>query len=110
MLSVCGSTFGRLFAKPINIQPLGARVLIELDKNKSEKVGSLYVPQGAQEQVNQGKVVAVGQGAIVDGKRLPMTLQVGQKVLMPTFGGQVVKYENKEYTIIDEENILAIFI
>ena len=86
--------YGRFFTKPIRIQPLGVRVFVELDKSKSEKLeANLF----HKEQVNHGKVVDVVPGSIVDGKRLQMTLQFeDQKVLLPTFGGQVVKNENQE--------------
>ena len=106
MLS-CVSSFARS-AKAFPIKPLGSRVVVELDK-ASEKVGSLYVPEAAQQQTNQGTVLAVGPGAVVDGKRIPMTLKVGQRVLMPTFGGQKIKLDKNEYTIVDEESILAVF-
>lgn len=101
------SSFSRCLTK-LPIRPLGSRVVVELDK-ASDKVGSLYVPEGAQQQTNQGVVLAVGPGAVVDGKTIPMTLKVGQRVLMPAFGGQKVKLDKKEYTIVDEESILGVF-
>ena len=109
MISSITSTVSRFFSKNLKIKPLGARVLVEMDKSQNEMVGRLYIPQTATEQINQGTVVAVGPGAYVDGKLMPMTLQVGQKVLMPKFGGQTVKFGKEEYTIVDEESILAIF-
>lgn len=109
MISTVSSALSRFFSKNLKIKPLGARVLVELDKGRKEKVGSLYVPQTAAEQINEGTIVAVGPGAYIDGKLVPMTLQVGQKVLMPKFGGQTVKFGKEEYTIVDEESILAIF-
>jgi chaperonin GroES len=108
MLACRGSSLSRFFASALNIKPLGGRVLVELDK-ATEKVGSLYLPQSAQQQTNQGKVLAVGPGALIDGKIVPVTVSVGQRVLLPTYGGQIVKLEKAEYTIIDETNILAVF-
>jgi chaperonin GroES len=110
MLKLASSfgSFSRSFAKALNVKPLGARVMVEVDK-AGDKIGSLYVPESAKQQTNQGVVVAVGPGAYVKGKLLPMTVQLGQKVLLPSFGGQVVKIEKDEYTIIEEESILAIF-
>ena len=108
MLSFCTSAFGRLFASKINVRPLGPRILIELDK-KNDKVNGLFVPETAQQQVNQGTVLAVGNGRLVEGKRIPCEIKVGQRVLLPTFGGQVVKLNNQEYTIIDEETLLGVF-
>lgn len=109
MLGFCKNSFSRFFAKGLAIQPLGARVLIELDRMNTEKIGSLIVPQTAQKESNQGFVKAVGPGDYVDGKLVPTTLKVGDKVLLPQYGGQVVKFNKKEYTIIDENAILAVF-
>ncbi|KAK8895596.1 hypothetical protein M9Y10_024066 [Tritrichomonas musculus] len=109
MLSFCKSSFARFFTKELSIQPIGSRILVELDRSNQEKVGGIYVPQTAQQESNQGIVKAVGPGRYEDGKLVPTTLKVGNKVLMPKFGGQVVKLNKKEYTIIDEDAILAVF-
>jgi chaperonin GroES len=103
------SHFSRGFTAKLTIAPLGSRVIVQLDK-AAEKVGSLYVPQTAQQQTNQGEVLAVGPGAVVDGNTLPMTLKVGQRVLLPAFGGQVVKLGKDEYTIVEEDHVLAVFV
>ena len=95
--------------KKIPVKPLGSRVIVELNKENQGKIGSLYVPESAQKTPNQATVVAVGPGAKVNGIFVPTTLKVGQKVLMPQFGGQVIKYEKGEYTVISEEDILAVF-
>ncbi|OHT16473.1 10 kDa chaperonin [Tritrichomonas foetus] len=108
MLSFCAPSFSRFFSKQLQIQPLGPRVLIQVESN-AEKVGKLFVPETAQQQSNQGVVKAVGPGRFENGKLIPSTLKVGDRVLLPQFGGQVVKFEKKEYTIIDEEAILAVF-
>ncbi|OHT00491.1 10 kDa chaperonin [Tritrichomonas foetus] len=107
MISSCVASFGRFFASKLGIRPLGPRVVIELDK-KEEKVGGLYVPQTAQQQIHQGTVLAVGQGRYIEDKLIPCTVKVGQRVMLPQFGGQVVKLNNQEYTIIDEEMVLGI--
>lgn len=101
------SSFSRFVTK-IPIQPLGSRVVVELDKAK-EKVGSLYVPEAAKQQTNEGTILAVGPGNVIDGKKIEVTVKVGQRVLLPTFGGQKVKIEKNEYTIVDEESILGVF-
>jgi chaperonin GroES len=108
MLTRSSLSLSKFFSKTLNIKPLGARVVVELDK-ASDKIGSLWVPESAKQQTNQGVVLAVGPGSVVKGKQLPMTVQVGQRVLLPSFGGQVVKIDKEEYTIIEEDNILAVF-
>jgi chaperonin GroES len=106
MLARQFSSLTRLFAKAPPIRPLGSRVLIELDK-AAEKVGSLYLPQSAQQQTNRGTILAVGPGAIVDGQHVPIGVKVGERVILPSFGGQVVKLEKNEFTIIEEAQLLA---
>ena len=93
----------------LGITPLGSRVVVQLNKKQGDKVGSLYVPESAKKAVNQGEVKAVGPGALVNGKRLPMNLKVGMKVLLPDFGGQEVKIGKEEITIINEEDVLGYF-
>jgi len=93
----------------LNIKPLGTRVVIELEKSIKEKVGNLYVPESAQQKTNQGTIRAIGTGRVYKGKNIPMVVSVGQKVLLPQFGGQVVKIGKEEYTVISEEDILAVF-
>jgi chaperonin GroES len=106
MLARRSSSLTRSFANVPPIRPLGGRVLIELDK-AAEKVGSLYLPQSAQQQTNRGTILAVGPGAIVDGKSVPIGVKVGERVILPSFGGQVVKIEKNEFTVIEEAQILA---
>jgi chaperonin GroES len=108
MLARTSSSLWRSFAKSIGIKPLGARVALELEK-AADKIGSLYVPESAKQQTNRGTVVAVGPGALVDGNFVPVTLKVGQKVLLPAYGGQVVRLNKEEFTIVNEESVLAVF-
>jgi chaperonin GroES len=107
MLSSGSSSFRSLFSTAFPVRPLGGRVVIELDK-ANEKVGRLIVPETAQQQTNKGVVRAVGPGARVDGRVIPPAINVGDRVLLPQFGGQVIKVDKKEYTLIDGETVLAI--
>lgn len=102
------SKVGCFFKSKLGIKPLGPRVVVELDKKK-EKVSGIYIPDSARQEINQGTVLSVGQGRRVNDKLIPITVKVGQKVLLPQYGGQVVKLNNQEYTIIDEEMILGTF-
>ena len=102
------SKVGCFFKSKLGIKPLGGRVVVELDKKK-DKVNGIFVPEAAQQQINQGKVLAIGQGRRINDKVIPITVKVGQRVMLPQYGGQVVKLNNQEYTIIDEEMILGTF-
>lgn len=106
MLSSVSSFATRSFAR--HMRPLGSRVLVILNKAATGKVGSLYVPETAKEEPNQGTVSAIGSGHVVDGKTIPMQVKVGDKVLLPKFGGQVVKMGTDDCMIIQEDDILAI--
>ena len=90
------------------IKPIGDRILVEpLDKDM-EKVGSLYVPDTAKEKPQHGKVVAVGEGRRDGDKLIPLTVKVGDKVLYGRYTGNEIKYDDKEYLIVSESDVLAI--
>jgi chaperonin GroES len=92
----------------VAIKPIGDRVLVELIDEEVSKVGSLYVPDTAKEKPSKGKIVAVGEGRI-DGKDLiPMRVKVGDKVLFGKYAGMELKYEDKEYLILNEHDILVV--
>lgn len=90
------------------IKPIGDRVLVELIDEEIAKVGSLYVPDTAKEKPSRGKVVATGEGRL-DGKDLvPMRVKVGDKVLFGKYAGVELKYEDKDYLILNEHDILVV--
>lgn len=90
------------------IRPLGDRVLIEVIEEEVQKQGSLYIPDTAKEKPQQGKVIAVGTGRYEDGKLIPLDVKVGDVVLYGKYAGTEVKYDNKEYLIVRESDILAV--
>ena len=90
------------------IKPIGDRVLVEPLEEEVSKVGSLYVPDTAKERPQRGKIVAVGEGRL-DGKDLiPMRVKVGDKVLFGKYAGVELKYEDKDYLILNEHDILVV--
>ena len=92
----------------MNIKPLGDRVVIKrLEAEETTKSG-IIVTGTAKERPQEAEVVAVGPGAIVDGKRTEMEVKVGDKVLCSNYAGTEVKFEGKEYTILRQDDILAI--
>ena len=95
----------------LNIKPLGDRVIVEpLEKDQETFAGGqLVLPDTAKEKPQQGKVIAVGTGKIDDnGKKIPFNVKKGDTVLMPQYGGQTVKLDDKEYQIMREDDILAV--
>ena len=95
----------------MNIKPLGDRVVIEpLEDKESKTKGGIYLPDTAsKERPEQGKIVAMGPGRLDDdGKRIPMSVKIGDKVLFTKYGPNEIKVDEKEYLIAREEDILAI--
>lgn len=92
----------------MNIKPLGDRVVIKkLEAEETTKSG-IIVTGTAKERPQEAEVIAVGPGSIVDGKRTEMEVKVGDKVLYSKYAGTEVKFEGEEYTILRQDDILAI--
>lgn len=92
----------------MSIKPLGDRVVIKrLEAEETTKSG-IIVTGTVKERPQEAEVVAVGPGAIVDGKRTEMEVKIGDKVLYSKYAGTEVKFEGEEYTILRQDDILAI--
>ena len=92
----------------MNIKTLGERVVIKkLEAEETTKSG-IVLTGTAKERPQEAEVVAVGPGALVEGKRVPMEVKVGDKVLYSKYAGTDVKVSGEEYTILKQEDILAI--
>ena len=93
-------------------QPIGDRVLLkELEQNNDRTAGGIIIPETARaEDTKIGVVVSVGEGIYTnDGVKIPMSVKVGDKVMMPQIGtAQIVKLENKEYYLFREQELLMI--
>ena len=92
----------------MNIKPLGDRVVIKkLDAESTTKSG-IVLTGTAKEQPQEAEVMAVGPGAVVDGKRIEMEVKVGDKILYSKYAGTDVKVAGEEYIILRQDDILAI--
>lgn len=92
----------------MNIQPLYEKVLVKRHA-QSERIGSLYVPAGAQQKQDVGTVLAVGTGAInSDGSVRPLTVKPGDEVLFTQYAGVEFKDGDQSYLILKEEEIWGI--
>jgi chaperonin GroES len=97
----------------INLIPLGDKVLVkpltEEDLHKKTSSGIIIPESVSKEKPEQGKVVAVGDGKFDDaGRRVPMTVKVGDRVLFSKYGYEEFKVDEEEYFILSESSILAI--
>lgn len=93
----------------MKIQPLGDRIVVKVVEVVEEKTKSgLYVPDTAKEKPQEADVLAVGPGALSDeGKRLPMDVAVGDKVIFSKYAGTEVKVDGEEYLVLSSRDILA---
>jgi len=89
--------------------PLLDRVIVERSKAAERSVGGIILPETSKSKLNIGKVLAVGPGhRDKDGKLVPLTIKVGDHVLLSEYGGTDAKIDDKEYSIYREDDILAI--
>ncbi|ANY67549.1 co-chaperone GroES [Paenibacillus algorifonticola] len=91
------------------IRPLGERVLVEAIAKEETTASGIVLPDSAKEKPQEGKVVAVGSGALKDGVRVALEVKEGDRVLFSKYAGTEVKYDGKEYLIMKESDIHAIF-
>ncbi|WP_125152900.1 co-chaperone GroES [Clostridium rectalis] len=92
----------------MKIRPLGDRVVIKRLKVEETTKSGIVLPGSAQEKPQEAEVVAVGPGGISNGKEVKMELKVGDKVLFSKFSGNEVKVDGIEYTILRQDDILAV--
>ncbi|MBZ0313485.1 co-chaperone GroES [Clostridium butyricum] len=92
----------------MNIKPLGERVVIKRLEAEEKTKSGIVLTGSAKERPQEAEVVAVGPGAVVDGNRIEMEVKVGDKVLYSKYAGTEVKVDGQEYTILKQEDILAI--
>ena len=90
------------------VNPLSDRVVVRALEETEQMRGGLYIPDTAKEKPQQGEIIAVGPGKFEDGKRVPMEVKVGDKVLYGKYSGTEVTIDNKQYLILRESDVLAI--
>ncbi|MEN6308707.1 MAG: co-chaperone GroES [Anaerohalosphaeraceae bacterium] len=93
----------------MNIRPLADKVIVQRIEAESKTAGGIVLPDSAKEKPQRGKIIAVGEGKLLDnGKRGDMSVKKGQEVLFTSYAGTEVKIDGKEYLIMDESDIMAI--
>jgi chaperonin GroES len=95
-------------ATAVKLQPLGDRVVVQPAGREETTKSGIVIPDTAKEKPQRGKVIAAGAGRRDDdGDRIPMDVQVGDSVLFAKYAGTEFKYEDEEYLILSEKDILA---
>jgi chaperonin GroES len=93
----------------MQVKPLSDRVLLRRIEAQEEVRGGIIIPDTAKEKPQEAEVVAVGDGKLDEnGKRQPMTVAKGDRVLIGKYTGQDIKINDEEHTIVREDEILAI--
>jgi chaperonin GroES len=96
-------------AMATKIRPLHDRILVKRLEEQETKRGGIIIPDTAKEKPQEAKVVAVGNGKVgEDGKRIPLDVKAGDRILFGKYSGSEVKIEDDEYLILREEDVLAI--
>lgn len=91
------------------IKPLGDRVIIELVESEEKTASGIVLPDSAKEKPQEGKVVAVGTGRVLEnGERVALEVSVGDRIIFSKYAGTEVKYEGAEYLVLRENDILAV--
>ena len=94
----------------MNVRPLQDRVLVQRMEEEETTAGGIIIPDSAKEKPQQGKVVAVGKGKVLDnGTRIEPDLKKGDTVLFGKYAGTEIKVDGEEYLIMREDDILGVF-
>jgi chaperonin GroES len=93
----------------MKVRPLHDRVIVERVKEEEKTKGGIIIPDTAKEKPVEGKIIAVGAGKVLDdGKRVPLQVKAGDRVLFGKYGGTEIKIDGKDRLIMREDDIIAI--
>lgn len=92
----------------MKLMPLGDRVIIKMMEAEEKTKSGLILTGSAKEKPEVAEIIEVGPGGLVDGKEVKMTVKKGQKVITSKYAGTEVKVDGEEYTIVRQNDILAI--
>ena len=92
-----------------SIRPLNDRIIVRRMEDQEQMRGGLYIPDTAKEKPQEGEVIAVGNGKLLEtGQRIAIDLKPGDKVLFGKYAGTEVKLDNEEYLILREDDVLGV--
>jgi chaperonin GroES len=93
----------------MKIRPLHDRILVKRLEEQEVKKGGIIIPDTAKEKPQEAKVIAVGSGKVTDdGKKIPLDVKAGDRILFGKYSGSEVKVEDEEYLILREEDVLGV--
>eukprot|EP00397_Hematodinium_sp_SG-2012_P055137 GEMP01067041.1.p2 GENE.GEMP01067041.1~~GEMP01067041.1.p2 ORF type:complete len:109 (+),score=19.95 GEMP01067041.1:25-327(+) len=89
-------------------RPLADRVLVQKFAQQAKTSTGVFLPETAKQSVNQAKVISTGPGRIVDGEMQKVEVKAGDVVVIPEYGGMNIKFDNDDYQIFREEDIVGL--
>ena len=93
----------------MKVRPLHDRILVKREEEEETRAGSIIIPDTAKEKPQRGRVVSAGNGKVADdGKRTPLDVKSGDRILFGKYSGSEVKIDGDEFLILREEDVLAI--
>ena len=93
----------------MNVRPLHDRILVHRLEEGEQKIGGIIIPDSAKEKPQQGTVIAAGNGLAPNGgKKRPLDVKAGDRILFGKYSGQEITVEGKEYFIMKEDDVLAV--
>src|SRR5690348_4007864 len=93
----------------VNIKPLEDRIVVKALEAEQTTASGLVIPDTAKEKPQEGEVIAIGPGRVDDnGNRVPLDINIGDKVIYSKYGGTEVKYSGEEYLILSARDVLAV--
>lgn len=93
----------------MKLKPLQDRILVKRVEEETKTKGGIIIPDTAKEKPAEGKVIAVGNGKVGDdGKRIPLEIKSGDRILFGKYSGTEVKVDGDEYLIMREDDVLGI--
>lgn len=92
----------------VNLKPLDDRVVVKVLDAEEKTAGGIVLPEAAKEKPQRGRVTAVGQGKFLnDGKRMAMSVKVGDEVVFGKYSGSDIKIEDEDFKVLRESDLLA---
>jgi chaperonin GroES len=93
----------------MKVRPLNDRIIVKRLEEEEKTKGGIIIPDSAKEKPVEGKVIAVGDGRISkEGKKIPMEIKKGDRILFAKYGGTEIKMDGEEYLMMKEDDVLAV--
>lgn len=93
----------------MQLKPLADRIVVKVVNGEEKTKSGLYLPDTAQEKPQEGEVIAVGTGRILDnGQKLPLEVKVGDRIIFSKYSGSEVKLDGEKFVIFSERDVLAV--